>query len=249
MPVIDHWWQTETGWAIAANCMGIEPLPVKPGSPTRAVPGYDVQVLDEAGRGRCGPGRDRRDLRRAAVAAGLHADAVERRRALRRVVPLRSIPGYYLTADAGYLDEDGYLYVMGRIDDVINIAGHRLSTGAMEEVLAAHPDVAECAVVGVADELKGQVPVGLRRAEGGRRRDEDDDRGRAASRWSATGSAPVAAFKQARVVRALPKTRSGKILRGDDARDRRRRGVAACPPPSRTRPCSTTSRRCRTSRM
>ena len=154
VPVIDHWWQTETGWPIAANCIGIEPLPVKPGSPTKPVPGYDVRVLDEDGR-RVAAGRRRRDRDPAAAAARDAADAVERRRALRASRTSSAFPGYYLTGDGGHVDEDGYLYVMGRIDDVINVAGHRLSTGAMEEVIAAHPDVAECAVIGVADELQG----------------------------------------------------------------------------------------------
>ena len=159
-PVIDHWWQTETGWAIAANCWGIEQLPVKAGSPTKAVPGYDVRVLDEAGDEQQAAARSatswsgcrcrRARCRRCGRTTGATCDAY-----------LARYPGYYLTGDAGYRDEDGYLYVMSRIDDVINVAGHRLSTGAMEEVLAAHPDVAECAVFGVADELKGELPLGL----------------------------------------------------------------------------------------
>ena len=160
IPVIDHWWQTETGWPIAADLMGLEPMPTKPGSPTMPVPGYDVRILDADGdRGRAR--RDRRDRGAAAAAAGLPAHPVARRRAVRRVLPDGRIPGFYTTGDGGYRDEDGYLYVMGRIDDVINVAGHRLSTGQMEEVLASHPAVAECAVIGVNDAFKGQVPRGF----------------------------------------------------------------------------------------
>ena len=210
-PVIDHWWQTETGWSIAANCMGIEPLPVKAGSAARAVPGYDVQVLDEEG---------------GTVAAG-EIGAI----CVRLPLPpgcsptlwgsderwieayLARYPGYYLTADAGYLDEDGYVFVMSRIDDVINTAGHRLSTGQMEEVLAGHPDVAECAVVGVADSLKGQVPIGFVVLKAGVERAPDEVTGELVERVREE-IGPVASFKDARVVRALPKTRSGKVLRG-----------------------------------
>jgi propionyl-CoA synthetase len=210
-PVIDHWWQTETGWAIAANCMGIEPLPVKAGSPTRAVPGYDVRVLDEAGEdaepGEIGAICVRLPLPPGCTPTLWGSDErwVE--------AYLSQHPGNYLTGDAGYLDDDGYLFVMSRIDDVINTAGHRLSTGAMEEVLAEHPDVAECAVVGVADSLKGQVPIGFVVLKAGVDRDEDEigDELVAAVR---DRIGPVASFKQARVVRALPKTRSGKVLRG-----------------------------------
>ena len=158
-PVIDHWWQTETGWAIAANCWGIERLPVKPGSPTKAVPGYDVRVLDEAGReqepGEIGSIVVKLPLPPGTLPTLWQAD--------QRYVDayLTRYPGYYLTGDAGYRDEDGYLFIMSRIDDVINVAGHRLSTGAMEEILAGHPDVAECAVFGVDDQLKGELPLGL----------------------------------------------------------------------------------------
>ena len=159
VPVIDHWWQTETGWPIAADCMGLEQLPIKPGSPTCAVPGYDVRVLDNDGV-EVARRRDRQHHDPAAAAAG-HADhLVEQRRALVDSY-LATHEGWYLTGDAGLRDEDGYLWVMSRIDDIINTAGHRLSTGGMEEVLSAHPDVAETAVIGVADELKGELPVGL----------------------------------------------------------------------------------------
>ena len=158
-PVIDHWWQTETGWPMAANCRGIEHLPVKPGSPTKAVPGYDVRVLSEAGA-EMAPGEIGTIVVRLPLPPGTLPTLWQ---ADQRYVDsyLARYPGYYLTGDAGYRDEDGYLFVMSRIDDVINVAGHRLSTGAMEEVLAAHPDVAECAVFGVADELKGELPLGL----------------------------------------------------------------------------------------
>ena len=211
VPVIDHWWQTETGWAIAANCMGIEPLPVKPGSPTRAVPGYDVCVLDDTGEP-VQPGDIGRILIKLPMPPGCLTtlwgnDA--------RFVQsyLSTQPGYYLTGDAGYMDEDGYIFVMSRIDDIINVAGHRLSTGGMEAVLASHPDVAECAVIGAADQLKGELPLGLVVLKAGVERDKAtlikelvdlvrDQIG------------PVAAFKTVAIVDRLPKTRSGKILRG-----------------------------------
>ena len=210
-PVIDHWWQTETGWAIAANCWGIEQLPVKPGSPTKAVPGYEVRVLDEAGNeqkaGEIGnivvklplpPGNSptlwQNDQR--------YVDSY-----------LSRYDGYYLTGDAGYCDEDGYLFVMSRIDDVINVAGHRLSTGAMEEALAGHPDVAECAVFGVADQLKGELPLGLVVLKAGVEREEEEIRAELVRRVREQ-IGPVAAFKLVAAVERLPKTRSGKILRG-----------------------------------
>jgi propionyl-CoA synthetase len=210
-PVIDHWWQTETGWAIAANCWGIERLPVKPGSPTRAVPGYDVQILDEAGR-RQKPGEIGSIVVRLPLPPGTLPTLWQ---ADQRYVDayLGRYPGYYLTGDAGYEDEDGYLFIMSRIDDVINVAGHRLSTGAMEEVLAGHPDVAECAVFGVSDELKGELPLGLVVLKAGAERAEGELRQELIGRVrEAIG--PVAAFKLVTVVQRLPKTRSGKILRG-----------------------------------
>ena len=160
IPVVDHWWQTETGWPIAANLRGLEPLPIKPGSPSVPVPGWDVRVLDE--RGERGARRHRgRHLRQAAAAAGLAADPVGATTSGTSTSYLSAFDGYYLSGDGGYVDEDGYLYVMGRTDDVINVAGHRLSTGSMEAVLAAHPAVAECAVIGVADPMKGQLPRGF----------------------------------------------------------------------------------------
>ena len=210
-PVIDHWWQTETGWAIAANPLGIEELPVKPGSPTVAMPGYDVQVLDDSGN---------------QVAAGDMGNIVVKLPLPPACLPtlwgneqrfvdayLARYPGFYLTGDAGFKDEDGYLWIMSRTDDVINVAGHRLSTGQMEEVLAGHPDVAECAVIGVADQLKGQMPLGLVVLKAGVERAEEDIRPELVQRVREQ-IGPVAAFKLVAVVKRLPKTRSGKILRG-----------------------------------
>ena len=210
-PVIDHWWQTETGWAIAANCLGIERLPVKPGSPTRAVPGYDVRILDEAGVEQ-GPGRFGRILIKQPLPPGCLTTLWQNDDRYRAAY-LDPQPGYYLTGDAGLMDEDGYLFIMSRIDDIINVAGHRLSTGAMEEVLAAHRDVAECAVIGAEDKIKGEVPVGLvvLKADVDRKIEEilaeliDLVRAKIG---------PVAAFKKVTVVARLPKTRSGKVLRG-----------------------------------
>ncbi len=210
IPVVDHWWQTETGWPIVANLRGLEPMPIKAGSPTVPVPGYDVVVLDEAGR---------------PVAA-----ETEGAICLRLPLPPGTLPtlwrddarfvdsylsvydGYYLSGDGGYIDADGYVYVMGRTDDVINVAGHRLSTGSMEAVLAAHPDVAECAVIGAADAMKGQLPRGFVVLKAGHEVDEAElaDQLIAAVRDEI---GPVAAFKDVSVVPALPKTRSGKILR------------------------------------
>jgi propionyl-CoA synthetase len=211
VPVIDHWWQTETGWPIAANCVGLGMLPVKPGSPTRAVPGYEVRVLDESNReapaGQIGSIAIRLPLPPGCLPTLWNNDAGYEKSYLAQH------PGHYLTGDAGYKDEDSYLYIMSRIDDIINVAGHRLSTGAMEEVLAGHPDVAECAVVGVADELKGEVPVGFVVTKAGvTRADADIVRDLVERVRERIG--PVAAFKTAAVVKRLPKTRSGKILRG-----------------------------------
>jgi len=211
VPVIDHWWQTETGWAIAANCLGLEPLPVKPGSPTKAVPGYDVRVLDEAGdevpRGQSGNLCVKLPLPPGCLPTLWNNDRGFIESYLSRY------PGYYLSGDAGYQDEDGYLYIMSRIDDIINVAGHRLSTGGMEEVLAAHPDVAECCVIGVADALKGELPLGLVVLKAGVTRPHADIV-RELVQLVRERIGPVAAFKQAVVVQRLPKTRSGKILRG-----------------------------------
>jgi propionyl-CoA synthetase len=210
IPVIDHWWQTETGWPIVANPAGIELLEIKPGSPTKPLPGWDVQVLDESGR---------------PVEAGTDGAIV-----VKLPMPPGSLPtlwndderfvdsymsefdGYYLTGDGGRLDEDGYVFVMGRTDDVINVAGHRLSTGGMEEVLSSHPDVAECAVIGVADPMKGQVPRGFVVLKAGVDRDEEQLRSELVQLVRDQVGA-VASLKDVAVVPALPKTRSGKILR------------------------------------
>ena len=211
VPVIDHWWQTETGWAIAANCMGIEPLPVKPGSPTRAVPGYDVRVLDDAGNDL--PAGEMGSITvKLPLPPGCLPTLWNNEDGYRKAY-LEQHPGHYLTSDGGYRDEDGYLWIMGRIDDVINVAGHRLSTGAMEEVLASHPAVAECAVLGVADALKGQSPLGLIVVKAGVEVTEEALVPELVSLMREK-IGPVADFKQALLVKRLPKTRSGKILRG-----------------------------------
>ncbi|MFB2780264.1 propionyl-CoA synthetase [Shewanella mangrovisoli] len=210
-PVIDHWWQTETGWPVAANLMGVAPIAVKAGSPGRPVPGYEVDVVDELG---------------AKVAANVSGNVV-----IKLPLPpgtlttlwqnnkryqdsyLSMYPGYYLTGDAGYMDEDGYLYIMSRIDDIINVAGHRLSTGRFEEVLCQHPDVAEAAVIGVDDKLKGQVPLGLVVLKKGVTiTDEELHKQLIALVRQEIG--PVASFRLVSAIQKLPKTRSGKILRG-----------------------------------
>jgi propionyl-CoA synthetase len=211
VPVIDHWWQTETGWPIGANCAGLELLPVKPGSCSKAVPGYDVRVLDDEG---------------AEVADNQIGNIVIKLPLPPGCLPtlwnkdteyvesyLESYPGYYKTADAGFKDEDGYLWIMSRTDDIINVAGHRLSTGALEEVLAGHADVAECAVIGVADELKGEMPLGLVVLKLGVERNQDDIIAELIQ-LVRDKVGPVASFKVATVVNRLPKTRSGKIVRG-----------------------------------
>jgi len=210
VPVIDHWWQTETGWPICANCLGIERLPVVPGSPARAVPGYDVRVLDEHGE-EISDGSIGALVIRCPLPPGTFTTLWNAPERFRQAYFSR-YPGYYETGDAGFIDDNGYVYVMARTDDVINVAGHRLSTGAMEEVLAAHPDVAECAVIGVADALKGQVPAGLLVLADGVTRDPGDITSEviAAVREQI---GPVAAFRACYVVPRLPKTRSGKILR------------------------------------
>jgi len=209
--VVDHWWQTETGWPITANCLGIEAFKVKPGSSTKAVPGWDVQAL----------GEDHKPVKPGEVGA----------LAIKLPLPpgslptlwqndqgflksyLEEFPGYYKTGDAGYIDEDGYIFVMTRTDDIINVAGHRLSTGGMEEVLSNHPDVAECAVIGVADELKGQLPLGFLVLKAGVNRPHEAIV-KEVVQMVRESIGPVAAFKTALVVKRLPKTRSGKILRG-----------------------------------
>ncbi len=211
VPVIDHWWQTETGWPICCNCLGIEKLPIVPGSPARPVPGYEVAVLDGDGKP-LGAGETGALVVRCPLPPGTFTtlwNADDRY----REVYFDRYPGYYETGDAGYIDENGYVYVMARTDDVINVAGHRLSTGAIEEVLAAHPDVAECAVIGVADALKGQLPLGLLVLNAGVDRPHEAIVSEVV-RKVREEIGPVAAFRRAIVVERLPKTRSGKILRG-----------------------------------
>ena len=215
VPVIDHWWQTETGWPIGANCLGIERLPVRHGSCARAVPGWDIRVLDaetegtlrELAAGEIGALAAKLPLPPGALPTLWQADDVFVRSYL------STFPGFYQTGDAGLIDADGYIHVMTRTDDIINVAAHRLSTGEIEEVLAAHPDVAECAVIGVADALKGQVPLGLLVLKAGVRRPADQVE-REAIELVRDRIGPVASFKTALVVAGLPKTRSGKILRG-----------------------------------
>lgn len=210
-PVIDHWWQTESGWPIGANSVGIEMLPIKPGSCTKAVPGYDIRVVDDGG---------------TEVAANKIGNIVIKLPLPPGSLPtlwnndegylqsyLNTFPGYYLTADAGFIDEDGYISIMSRTDDIINVAGHRLSTGGIEEVLASHPDVAECAVIGVADDLKGEVPLGTIVLNAGVERSHSEIV-KEIIQMVREQIGPVASFKIASVVKRLPKTRSGKILRG-----------------------------------
>lgn len=210
IPVIDHWWQTETGWAIAGNCMGIEPLPVKAGSPTKAVPGYDIQIVNEEGR-RVQNGNDGTVAIKLPLPPGRLPTLW--RNDEKFLDYLRPIPGFYVTGDGGHYDEDGYLFIMGRIDEVINVAGHRLSTGAIEEVVATHRDVAECAVVGVEDTLKGQLPFGFVVLKAGSARMHDEVVKELVQMVRAEVGA-LACFTRCVVVDALPKTRSGKILRG-----------------------------------
>jgi propionyl-CoA synthetase len=211
VPVIDHWWQTETGWPIGANCVGLGMLPVKPGSCTKPVPGYDVRVLGDDGKelpsGQIGSIVIQLPLPPGCLPTLWNNDEGYRKSYL------AGLSGYYLTADAGYKDEDGYLWVMTRTDDIINVAGHRLSTGALEEVLAAHPDVAECAVLGVADQIKGEIPLGLIVLKAGVQRSYGEIVSELVH-MVRERIGPVASFRVAIVVKRLPKTRSGKILRG-----------------------------------
>jgi propionyl-CoA synthetase len=209
-PVIDHWWQTETGWPITANSVGIEEFPIKPGSSTKPVPGFDVRILNDKGE----PINDGKE---GLVAVKLPLPPgtlptlwqAEQRFLESYIDPL---PGYYFTSDSGFMDEDGYVWIMGRVDDVINVAGHRLSTGEMEEIVATHSAVAECAVIGVEDDLKGQVPIGLVVLKAGVEKDEDDLKQELVQMIRQEIGA-IANFKQAVIVKRLPKTRSGKILR------------------------------------
>ncbi len=211
IPVIDHWWQTETGWAIGANPVGISMLPVKPGSCTKAMPGYDVHVLDDRGC-EVSPGITGNIVIRLPLPPGCFTTLWQKDEECTRTY-YSAYPGFYLTGDAGYIDADGYLWIMGRTDDIINTAGHRLSTGAMEEVLASHPDVAECAVTGVADEVKGEIPIGFVVLKAGVQR-ENGDLVRELVQLVRERIGPIASFKVVLVVNRLPKTRSGKILRG-----------------------------------
>ncbi|MEA3223565.1 MAG: propionyl-CoA synthetase, partial [Thermodesulfobacteriota bacterium] len=210
IPVVDHWWQTESGWPMAANCVGIEELPIKPGSPTKAVPGYDVRILDESGK-------ELENEKEGVIAVKLplppgclptlwqkddhYIDSY-----------LKEFDGYYTTGDGGFIDNDSYLFIMGRVDDIINVAGHRLSTGGMEEVVSRHPDVAECAVIGAGDSLKGQVPVGFVVLKAGANRVSEDIAKEVVGMVRSEIGA-IACLNQVCVVPHLPKTRSGKVLR------------------------------------
>jgi propionyl-CoA synthetase len=210
VPVIDHWWQTETAWSICGNFMGIEHMPVKYGSPGKPSPGYDVRVFNDGGD-ELGPNElGNIVIKEPLPPGGMLGIWQDDERCVKTY--FKEYPGYYLTGDAGHKDEDGYLYIMGRTDDVINVAGHRLSTGAMEEVLSNLPEVAECAVVGVSDELKGQVPYGFLVLKSGTQRSYDDIP-KAAILAVREKIGAVASFKNAVIVKRLPKTRSGKILR------------------------------------
>ena len=210
IPVIDHWWQTETGWAICSNPMGIEPQPLKNGSPTFPMPGYNVQVLDEEGE-TCKPGETGNIVIHLPLPPSCLPTLWNDDERFKQSY-LSQYPGYYITGDEGIKDEDGYIFVMGRVDDVINVAGHRLSTGEMEELIAGHPDIAECAVTGIDDELRGQVPVGFVVLKDGTQISQDKMQEELIAIIRKNIGA-VACFKQAGIVKRLPKTRSGKILR------------------------------------
>ena len=211
VPVIDHWWQTELGWPALANCVGLGQAPVRPGSPTWPVPGYDIRVMGDAG-GEAKPGEIGNIVIKLPLPPGCFPTLWNNDDGFIKSY-LSQYPGYYLTGDAGYKDEDGYFYVMSRVDDIINVAGHRLSTGAIEEVLSGHADVAECAVIGAADDLKGEVPVGFVVLKAGVTTSDDQVIRELVERVRSTIGA-FACFKAAVVVKGLPKTRSGKILRG-----------------------------------
>lgn len=209
-PVVDHWWQTETGWAVAANCLGLTPFPVKPGSPTKPVPGYTVQILDDDGNV-LPPNKEGAVVIRLPLPPG-SLPTLWRNDARYIETYLTKYPGYYLTGDGGYIDEDGYLFIMGRVDDIIIVAGHNLSTGSMEQALASHPDVAECAVIGVRDALKTQLPIGLVVLKNGVTRAHSEIAAELVQ-LVRDQVGPVSNFKQVAVVARLPKTRSGKVLR------------------------------------
>lgn len=210
-PVIDHWWQTETGWPITANCMGIEEFTVKPGSSTKPVPGFDVQILDPEGKV-LGPKQEGLVVIKLPLPPGTLPTLWNANERFLQAY-MNMFPGYYFTADGGYRDEDGYVFVMGRVDDVINVAGHRLSTGEMEEIIATHPDVAECAVIGAGDSLKGQLPVGFAVLKAGAKKTPEEVR-KELTKLIREEIGPIACYKETAVVGRLPKTRSGKILRG-----------------------------------
>lgn len=211
-PVLDHWWQTETAWAITGNFRGLEFFPPKPGSASLPMPGYDVTILDSITGEPMGPNTEGIIAVKLPLPPGNLTTLWENDEGFRESY-MDPYPGYYLTGDGGFIDEDGYVWVMGRTDDVINVAGHRLSTGGMEEILARHPDVAECAVLGVHDDLKGQVPVGFAVLKAGANREEEELVGELI-RMVREQLGPIASFKSAVIVDGLPKTRSGKILRG-----------------------------------
>lgn len=211
VPVIDHWWQTETGWAIVGNCRGIEELPVKEGSPTKAMPGWDVRIVDD-GCEEVPRGTEGNIVVKLPLPPGTLATLWKNEERFIKSY-MTKFPGYYETSDGGYMDEDGYVYVMGRMDDVINVAGHRLSTGAMEEIISNHPDVAECAVFGADDKLKGQLPVGFFVVKAGVTRDGNEIKDELV-KMVRESIGPIACFRDACQVPRLPKTRSGKILRG-----------------------------------
>jgi propionyl-CoA synthetase len=210
-PVIDHWWQTETGWSIVANCMGIEEFPIKPGSPTKAVPGYDVRILDNEGK-EVPAGQEGNIVIKLPLPPGTLA-TLWRNEDRFLSSYMKQFPGYYETSDGGYIDEDGYVFVMGRMDDVINIAGHRLSTGAMEEVISNHQAIAECAVIGTNDQLKGELPVGFFVLKAGVEQDPEEIK-QELVKMVRESIGPIACFRESSEVPRLPKTRSGKILRG-----------------------------------
>ncbi|MBU0483587.1 MAG: propionyl-CoA synthetase [Proteobacteria bacterium] len=211
IPVIDHWWQTETGWSIVANCMGIEEFPVKAGSPTKPAPGYDVRIVDDRNK-EVPAGQEGNIVIKLPLPPGTLATLWRNEE---RFVSsyMKHFPGYYETSDGGYIDEDGYVYVMGRMDDVINIAGHRLSTGAMEEIISTHPAIAECAVIGTDDQLKGQLPLGFFILKAGVEADVEEIK-QELVKMVRSQIGPIACFKESSLVKRLPKTRSGKILRG-----------------------------------
>jgi propionyl-CoA synthetase len=211
VPVIDHWWQTETGWSICANCLVLHKFEVKQGSPTKPAPGWNLQVVDDSCK-QVAPGDIGALVVKLPLPPGTLPTLWNNDEGFKKAY-LNDFPGYYKTADAGFIDEDGYVFVMARTDDIINVAGHRLSTGGMEEVLADHPDVAECAVLGVEDQLKGQIPVGFLVLNAGVDRPHDEIVSEVV-KMVRERIGPVAAFKKATVVKRLPKTRSGKILRG-----------------------------------